>query len=99
MYYDNDSSDQNSNYKRAQSGCRAPNSVCNKKPFSQRLNDPQTLDNPSCDEWPMAETKQKAYALKDHPNSLRCIEQSENSSKSVTNLHALQRAEDSLGLS
>ena len=54
MYYDpGDNNDDN----RVQSGCNVPNSVCNIMPFSQKFNDPQGLSQPSCDEWPMAETK------------------------------------------
>ena len=51
MYYD---PGDNNNNNREQSGCNVPNSVCNIMPFSQIFNDPQSLSQPSCDEWPMA---------------------------------------------
>ena len=54
MYYDPENNNDNN---RVQSGCKVPNSVCNIMPFSQKFNDPQGLSQPSCDEWPMAETK------------------------------------------
>ena len=51
MYYDPGN---NNDDNRKQSGCDAPNSVCNAMPFSQIFNDPLSLSQPSCDEWPMA---------------------------------------------
>lgn len=77
MYQDsNDNNDKN----RKNSGCNAAKSVCNAMPFSQKFNDPQGLTKPSCDEWPMAEVKQNKDSP---PNVLRCIDQSENSCKSI----------------
>ena len=73
MYYDPGNNNEDN---RIASGCDAGGSVCNTMPFSQKLNDPQKLTKPSCDEWPMAETKQDQ---KSNPNVLRCIDQSENS--------------------
>ena len=80
MYFDSGS---NNDANRKSSGCQAPNSVCNAMPFSQKLNDPQELKKPSCDEWPMAEVKNDNNKA---PNVLRCIEQSENSCKGVSGL-------------
>lgn len=62
---------------RKRSGCEDEDghSVCRKAPFSQKLNDPQELDKGSCDEWPMADVKQDDK----FKNSLRCINQGENS--------------------
>ncbi len=51
MYYDPDN---NNDDNRVQAGCNVPNSVCNAMPFSQIFNDPLSLSQPSCDEWPMA---------------------------------------------
>ena len=73
------------NRNRVQSGCQAGRSVCNVMPFSQAFHDPQ--DNRlgdttiNCDEWPMATTKQGDFAPGQVRNSLRCIDQRENSSK------------------
>lgn len=37
---------------------------------------------PTCDEWPMADTKQDDYGAPNRrPNSLRCIPISDNASK------------------
>ena len=73
MYYD---SGNNNSGNRKKSGCDAGKSVCNAMPFSQKLNDPQGLSKPSCDEWPMAEVKNDNNKA---PNVLRCINQPENS--------------------
>lgn len=78
MYYD---SKDNNDANRKSSGCNAPNSVCNAMPFSQKLNDPQQLKQPSCDEWPMAEVKNDNNKA---PNVLRCINQPENSCKRIS---------------
>lgn len=77
MYYD---SSNNNDDNRKKSGCDAGKSVCNAMPFSQKLNDPQDLTKPSCDEWPMAEVKNDNDK---HPNVLRCINQAENSCKRI----------------
>ncbi|KAL8735471.1 MAG: hypothetical protein Q9181_002814 [Wetmoreana brouardii] len=74
MYYD---SGDNNGANRKNSGCDVGGSVCNVMPFSQKLNDPQGLTKPSCDEWPMAELKNDNNKA---PNVLRCIDQAENSS-------------------
>ncbi|KAL8991387.1 MAG: hypothetical protein Q9169_007879, partial [Polycauliona sp. 2 TL-2023] len=71
---------------RVQSGCQASNgrSACNSAPFSQAFHDPQ--DNRpgdktiNCDEWPMAITRQNDFVPGQVRNSLRCIDQGENSS-------------------
>lgn len=75
MYYDPGN---NNDANRAASGCNPGKSVCNATPFSQKLNDPQQLKQPSCDEWPMAEVSQSKNT---NPNVLRCIDQPENSCK------------------
>lgn len=75
MYYDDGGKNAQN---RKNSGCDAGKSVCNFMPFSQKLNDPQTLANPSCDEWPMAEVNNDEN---EKPNVLRCINQPENSCK------------------
>ena len=64
MYYD---PEDNNQHNREQSGCNVPNSVCNIMPFSQKFNDPQSLSSPSCDEWPMAETKYVLRAIRPEP--------------------------------
>ncbi|KAK4691577.1 hypothetical protein P7C71_g5449, partial [Lecanoromycetidae sp. Uapishka_2] len=74
MYYD---SGDNNAANRAASGCDTGGSICNKMPFSQKLNDAQGLTSPSCDEWPMAEVNNSRNT---DPNVLRCINQPENSS-------------------
>ena len=84
FYYDPGA---NNDEHRKASGCafRDSQSVCNVKPFSQKFKDPQNLQSPSCDEFPMADFKQKKYEDRDEEdiNALRCMEQGENSSKSM----------------
>ena len=86
MYYD---AAKNNVANRKKSGCDAGKSICNASPFSQKLNDPQNLKKPTCDEWPMAEVKQDKSTP---PNVLRCIEKPENSCKQIHALYSIQAA-------